>query len=141
MAFSKHVTHYGPWSGFLYYNLTTPHREGFPICHLGMCWAALGLRPGNFHQCPVVYIILTMYLLIIIKCENMKNLCLWHQSDMHTIKIFVTHHNIMTWPWPNFALELGLTISLLDINRYACDIILKKVGHLLNSDKSRSSTE
>jgi len=28
MALSKHVTHYGPWSGFLYYNLTTSHREG-----------------------------------------------------------------------------------------------------------------
>ena len=33
-----------------------------------------------------------------------------------------------TGPWPNFALELGLTIFLLDINRYACDIILKKIG-------------
>jgi hypothetical protein len=105
VAFSKHVTHYDPWSGFLYYNLTTRHREGSPIHHLGMCWVALGLRPGNLHQCPVVYIILTMYLLIIIKCENMNNLCLcigiliwWHQSDMHTNEIFVTHHNIMTWP-------------------------------------------
>jgi hypothetical protein len=29
MAHSKHVTHCGPWSGFLYYNLTTP------MCHLG----------------------------------------------------------------------------------------------------------
>ena len=28
MAFSKHVTNYGAWSGRLYYNLTTTHREG-----------------------------------------------------------------------------------------------------------------
>lgn len=26
----KHVTHYGPRSGFLYYTLTIPHRDDFP---------------------------------------------------------------------------------------------------------------
>ena len=32
MALSKHITHYGPWSGSLYYNLTTPHQElYFPL--------------------------------------------------------------------------------------------------------------
>jgi hypothetical protein len=44
VAFSKHVTHYGILSGFLYYNLASHHpgREGhhyLPRMH----WAALGV--------------------------------------------------------------------------------------------------
>ena len=30
MQLSKQVTNYESWSGFLYYNITTPHREGTP---------------------------------------------------------------------------------------------------------------
>ena len=31
MALSKHITHNGPWSGFLYFNLTFSHPEDTPI--------------------------------------------------------------------------------------------------------------
>ena len=40
VAFSKHVTHYGPRSDFPYNNMTTPyHREGSP--YPGTRWAAM----------------------------------------------------------------------------------------------------
>jgi hypothetical protein len=32
------------------------------------------------------------------RCLCIGILIWWHQSDMHTNEIFVTHHNIMTWP-------------------------------------------
>jgi hypothetical protein len=39
VALSKDVTHYGQWSGFPYYNLTTLHQEDSPY-----------LPYGNLHQ-------------------------------------------------------------------------------------------
>jgi hypothetical protein len=34
---SKHVTHYGQWSGFPYYNLTTPILRGIPLSTTQRC--------------------------------------------------------------------------------------------------------
>ena len=44
VALSKHVTHYGPRSGFPYYDLTTPQREGLPYPPPG---DALGCSVGR----------------------------------------------------------------------------------------------
>ena len=55
MALSKQVTHYGPLSAFLYYNLTTTaHREGEGAHYLQpvdvLRASSVGLIPGNLHQ-------------------------------------------------------------------------------------------
>jgi hypothetical protein len=45
----KHVTHNGPWSGILYYNLTTPNWGGSLIHQPGTHTAALWIRAlGTF---------------------------------------------------------------------------------------------
>ena len=55
VALSKQVTHYGPLSAFLYYNLTTTaHREGEGTNYLQPVDVAqsssVGLISGNLHQ-------------------------------------------------------------------------------------------
>jgi hypothetical protein len=50
MVLSTYVTHYGPWTGCSYYNLTTTDPEGSPSPLPGdasICY--VGLRPGNLH--------------------------------------------------------------------------------------------
>jgi hypothetical protein len=43
---SKHVTHYGQWSGFPYYNLTTPILRGIPLSTTQGCTEQLcGFEP------------------------------------------------------------------------------------------------
>ena len=62
MALSKHVTNYGPRSGFSYYYLNTPNRElpPPPVRHIGARWAPLCvLSPKCLHQYPVLYAITT----------------------------------------------------------------------------------
>jgi len=55
MRLSKHNMHYGPRSGFPYYNLTTPHGEvlSYPPPG-GLLSRCVGLSHGNRHQCSVV---------------------------------------------------------------------------------------
>jgi hypothetical protein len=50
MVLSTYVTHYGPWTGCSYYNLTTTNLEGSPYPLPGdasIC--SVGLKPGNIH--------------------------------------------------------------------------------------------
>jgi hypothetical protein len=50
MVLSTYVTHYGPWTGCSYYNLTTTDPQGSPSPLPGdasICY--VGLRPGNLH--------------------------------------------------------------------------------------------
>ena len=42
---SKHVTHYGPRPGFLYYNMATPNERASPLRHLRFPWVRLGNHP------------------------------------------------------------------------------------------------
>jgi hypothetical protein len=46
---SKHDTHYGPWSDFMYYILTT-----LLSTIQGSAGQLCGLDPGNFYQYPVI---------------------------------------------------------------------------------------
>jgi hypothetical protein len=46
---SKHVAHYGPWSDFMYYILTT-----LLSTIQGSAGQLCGLDPGNFYQYPVI---------------------------------------------------------------------------------------
>jgi hypothetical protein len=53
VAFSKHVTHYGPRSGFLYYNLTTPPSRGIPLSAIWGCVEQLLIWAlGTFTSTP-----------------------------------------------------------------------------------------
>ena len=59
LALSKHVTHYGPRSGFLYYNMTTPNKRAHPIDPRSgytaeqLC-GLKNLMPGNRLQYPLL---------------------------------------------------------------------------------------
>ena len=47
VTLSKHITLYGPWSGFPYYNLKTHHREGSPYHPPGdVLNSSVGLSPS-----------------------------------------------------------------------------------------------
>jgi hypothetical protein len=50
VALSKHVTHYGPGSGFSYCNMTTPSR-GFPLSEDAMS-SYVGLSPRKHKRYP-----------------------------------------------------------------------------------------
>jgi hypothetical protein len=50
VALSKHVTHYGPGSGFPYCNMTTPSR-GLPLAENAMS-NYVGLSPGKYKRYP-----------------------------------------------------------------------------------------
>ena len=53
MAFCKHITNYGPLSGFRYYKLTIPHREGSsypPPGYMLSSSVVLNMSIGNLHQ-------------------------------------------------------------------------------------------
>ena len=55
LALSKHVTHYGPRSGFLYYNLIT-HNTSTPLQTYDQRTpqsSSVGLMPGNRLQCSL----------------------------------------------------------------------------------------
>lgn len=56
VVFSKNGPHYGPWSGFPYYDLTTSHRKGmipYPLFATSRCTGWLcGLRPLETSPVP-----------------------------------------------------------------------------------------
>jgi hypothetical protein len=53
VAFSKHVTHYGPQSGFPYCNLTTHIYRAIPIHYLR--WGSVDLRPETLTRNQSLY--------------------------------------------------------------------------------------
>ena len=99
MAFSKHVTHYGPWSDFLHYKMTTLHRTGISyLSSPGVTMSSsVGLRVGNLHQYSghgskiksqtivVIYIyILPVYTCTVYATVNLYNqeLCIIASDDI-----------------------------------------------------------
>jgi hypothetical protein len=56
MALFKHINHYGPSSGFLYYSLTIPYREDTPYLPPGdMLGSSMGFALGTVRpQHPVL---------------------------------------------------------------------------------------
>lgn len=52
VALSKHVTHYGSWTGFSFYNLTAPNAEGLLYLPYRDALGSSVSSPVNLHQYP-----------------------------------------------------------------------------------------
>lgn len=99
VALSKYSSHYGPWSGYPYNNLTTPSLRRYPLPYtLGRAGHICGLFLKNRQQYPVnlneihLYKLTALYVLSCSFCflafSSKRTLCLTSSRNCFSLAFF-----------------------------------------------------